>query len=222
MSSYNDLIDSDPIERDPHEHEADADLLGIEDGDGDSDTDAFDTEPLEAFDGDDDTPSATDQPQNERPRTEKRRRDQTVRDDEDTSRADDVDEESEYDEVQDRAEVDETDETNILADITEEPQLRVRFLAQELGLPDPEPDYRPLTLGTGDEDDQDDQDEDGPDQADPDEASDTEQVGFDALLQVDDLVQMEPDNLADPFQAFRWFAGEDVFAEADSDEWFTP
>jgi hypothetical protein len=139
MSSYNDLIDSDPIERDPHEHEADADLRGIEDGDGDSDTDLFDEEPLEAFDGDDDTPGQSDQPQNEQSRTEKpfQRRDRTARDDEDTSRADDVDEEQEADEVTEYAEVDYSDETSILAEIYEEPQIyRAQFSAQEIALPD--------------------------------------------------------------------------------------
>lgn len=220
MSSYNDLIDSDPLERDPHEHEADADLRGIEDGDGDSDTDLFDEEPLEAFDGDDDTPGQSDQPQNEQSRTEKpfQRRDRTARDDEDTSRADDVDEEQETDEVTEYAEVDYSDETSILAEIYEEPQIyRAQFAAQEIALPDEDENpIEPAVFDAG-YDALDDLDE-TPGQLDADPLA----VFSDLLLDTDLLVALDPDDLSDPLAAFRWFSGESVFDEAGNDEWFTP
>lgn len=220
MSSYNDLIDSDPLERDPHEHEADADLRGIEDGDGDSDTDLFDEEPLEAFDGDDDTPGQTDQPQNEEPRAEKpfQRRDRTARDDEDTSRADDVDEEQETDEVTEYAEVDYSDETSILAEIYEEPQIyRAQFSAQEIALPDDDARHtEPATFDAG---------YDALDDIDNELGQlDTEPLAAfsDLLLDTDLLVALDPDDLSDPLAAFRWFSGESVFSEAGNDEWFAP
>lgn len=222
MNRYSDLIDSDPVERDPHEHEADADLLGMEDGDGDSDTDgAFDTEPEPAFDGDDDTPGATDQPQNERPKAEQpaQQRKRTVRDDEDTSQADDVDEEQEEDEAAEYAEVDDSDEESILDDIYEEPQLyRAQFAAQEVTLPDPEPAYD--TEQTNFEPEYDALDDW------LDELTQLDAKPFVSFTntrsQVDDLVSLEPDDMADPMHAFRWFSGEDVFDEASDDEWFTP
>ncbi len=218
IASYADLIDSDPIERDPHEHEADADLLGIETGDGDSDSDLFDEEPLPAFDGDDDTPGQEPDPQNEQPKSEKpfQRRDRTERDDEDTSRADDVDEEQEMDEVQEFAEVDYSDETNILSDISEEPLLyRAQFAAQEIMLPDPEPEPE-LTVFDDGYDALEDLDE-MLDQLDADPLA-----AFNDLLIPDDLIALDPDDFSDPLTAFRWFSGEDVFSEAGNDEWFTP
>ena len=222
MNRYSDLIDSDPVERDPHEHEADADLRGMENGDGDSDTDTlFDTEPEPAFDGDDDTPSTTDQPQNEQQKAEQpaQKRERTTRDDEDTSRVDDVDEEQEEDEVAEYSEVDDSDETNILSDIYEEPQLyRAQFAAQEMMLPDPEPAYD--TEQTNFEPEYDALDDW------LDELTQLDAKPFVSFTntrsQVDDLVSLEPDDMADPMNAFRWFSGEEVFDEAEDDEWFTP
>ena len=220
MTRYSDLIDSDPIERDPHEHESDADLMGIETDDSDSDSDLFDEEPLSAFDSDDETPGQSDQPSNEEPQAEKpfQRRDRTTRDDEDTSRADDVDEEQEFDEVQEVAETDYSDETNILSDIVEEPLLyRAQFAAQEIMLPEPEPEATETTSFGADYDALDDID-DAPEQLDADPLA----VFSDLLIDTDILVALDPDDLSDPMVAFRWFSGESVFSEAGNDEWFAP
>lgn len=191
------LTSGEEIESDPLEQEADPDA-------------AFNDEaPTGDEAGQADEEEQAKQPERER----------VKRDPEDTNRVDDVDEQQEFDEVQDFAEVDETDETSVLSELTEEPQIyRAQFTAQELALPE------------------------------PDQADDTEQAGFDpgydaldeldeagdaldaepllALdagdMIVDDLVSIEPDDMSDPLNAFRWFSGEDVFDEAGNNEWFAP
>lgn len=140
-------------------------------------------------------------------------------DKEDTNRTDDVDEEQEFDEVQEFAEVDETDETSVLDDIEEEPQIyRAQFYAQEIMLPEPEDEYDPETVAF-------DADYDALDALDEvaEPLDDEPLVDFgDLALVVDDLINLEPDDMSDPLAAFRWFAGEDVFVEAGDDEWFAP
>lgn len=211
MNSFNDLIDSDPLERDPHEHEADSDVHGIENDDTDSDTDVFDEEPVDAFDGDDETPGETEQPQNEEPKTSSsaQRRKETARDDEDTNIFDDIDEENDEDEENEYAEVDDRDEEDASVYITPEPLIyQAQFYAQEVMLPDdyvniendPEPDLEleDFTLEL----------------LDANAFYDLTTI----VIPTDDFVQLEPDDLSDPLAAFRWFDAEDIFDEPWTDD----
>ena len=210
MNSFKDFLDSDPSERDPHEHEADSDMRGLEDDNADSDTDIFDEEPIDAFDSDDDTPSTTEQPQNEKPKTSfsAQRREETARDDEDTNPFDDVDEEDDTDEENEYAEVDDRDEEDATVSIVPEPLIyQAQFYAQEVVLPDPDiyPEDAPEPELTLDD-------------------FELERLDADAFynlapitLLTDDFVQLEPDDLSDPLAAFRWFDAEDIFVEPYTD-----
>lgn len=210
MNRYSDLIDSDPVERDPHEHEADSDMRGLEDDNADSDTDTFDEEPTDAPDSNDEAPDATEQPQNEKPKTSSsdQRREETARDDEDTNPFDDADEENDEDEENEYAEVDDRDEEDATVYITPEPLIyRARFYAQETMLlddyvnpedePDPELELEDFVL----------------DLLDADAFYDLTAIA----TPTDAFVQLEPDDLSDPLAAFRWFDAEDVFVEPYTD-----
>ncbi len=218
MKSFNDLIDSDPLERDPHEHGADDDAHGIENDEADSDTDSFDDEADSDTDSfDDDTIDTrdrdnenSDQPDNEKPKTinKSRRRKQTRRDDEDTNLFDDVDEESDLDEENEYDEVNDRDEEDAASYINPEPLIyQAQFYAQEVVLPDPDiyPEDAPEPELTLDD-------------------FELERLDADAFynlapitLLTDDFVQLEPDDLSDPLAAFRWFDAEDIFVEPYTD-----
>ncbi len=214
MNSYNDLIDSDPLERDPGEHEADADTMGMG-GPGDSESDEMPEARPEGGDTEPEAPEYPRQPYNEIPRTDPpdERARQTARDDEDTNRVDEFDEVSEFDEVNWFREVDALNEIDITPEIVEEPVLRVEFDAQDLTPAEPFAEYEPPPPPEFAVDEPADEPDDGLDWLDMEPLYEAELPDLD----VEAHVSLEMDDLADPLEAFRWFEGEDVFDESEWD-----
>ena len=204
MNSYEDLIESDPIETTA--------------GNADDDVPADDVAP---GGGSEDAPASTaDNPEPEEPakRTPAKKHVAPACDAEDTNRFDDVDEESDAAEERDDAEVSDRDEEDFSEEVFDEPYQYLAVFAVEslpdVGAPDPEPEPEPVAefaplLGESNE-----EADDLAEIADPPE---TPIIG--------ELWTPDSPDYSDPFVVFMAFDTEDVFTETETTDdwgWFTP